>query len=146
MGIHFEMLSLHFFYTTLSWRSLQTSSLLEHWRGCTGPSRPKPHPAKLGGGRRQKNKREKKNKMGRICCPFKAFQAWHRSERRLVLKFSGNCHKREMWIRQIFKLKVDKDNGAHFISYLLNSEQPSACFMKLLKRVSHFGDREVYRK
>ncbi len=42
-----------------------------------------------------------------------------------------NCCKR--WTYQILKLKVDKNSMTHFIRYLLCSEQPSACFMNIMK-------------
>ncbi len=62
-----------------------------------------------------------------------------------VLKFSGNtvywhyaremrcCNHCKRWTYQILKLKVDKNSMNHFIWYLLCSEQPSACFLNIIK-------------
>ncbi len=59
------------------------------------------------------------------------------------MKFSGNiltlcqrvsyCNRCKRLTYQILHLKVDKNSTTHFIWYLLCSEQPSACFMNIMK-------------
>ncbi len=44
---------------------------------------------------------------------------------------------------QILKLKVDKNCTTHFIWYLLCSEQPSVCFLNIMKLNPCFGSKKA---